>query len=270
MAKRFSGNTVFITGAGTGIGAALARQFAAEGARVALAGRREDKLAIVAESIREKGGEALAVKCDVTDRASIEEAVTKTVESYGTLDVCVANAGFGVAGNFDRLTPDDFRRQFDTNVFGVIDTAYATLPHLAEHKGRFAVVSSVSGRLGTPGTSAYSASKFAVCGWAESVAPEFAAKGVSVTLLNPGFVDSEIRVKDNDEVVRADFKDPVPQWLVMPTDKAARQMVNAIYRRRFEVMITRHGKVIVFLARHFPRTIHYILRTFGAPKPKKS
>lgn len=268
MARRFEGCVVFITGAGTGIGAAMARQFAAEGARVALAGRREDKLAIVANAIREKGGEALPVRCDVTDRASIEAAVAQTVEAFGGLDVCVANAGFGIAGAFDRLSTDDFRRQFDTNVFGVIDTAYATLPHLAERNGRFAVVSSVAGRLGTPGTSAYAASKFAVCGFAEAIAPEFAGKGVSVTLLNPGFVESEIRHKNNDEVVRADLKDPAPKWLVMPAETAAAKMISAIHRRRFEAVITGHGKLIVCLARLFPRTIHFLMRKFAAPKPK--
>jgi len=270
MAGRFEGSVVFITGAGSGIGAAMAHQFAAEGARVALAGRREDKLTIVADAIREKGGEAMPVPCDVTDRASIEAAVMRVIEAYGGLDVCVANAGFGIAGNFDRLSTDDFRRQFNTNVFGVFDTAYATLPHLAEREGRFAVVSSVAGRLGTPGTSAYASSKFAVCGWAESVAPEFAGKGVSLTLLNPGFVESEIRYKDNDEVVRADFKDPAPKWLVMPAETAARKMIHAIHRRRFETVITNHGKLIVCLSRKCPRTIHFLMRKFAAPKPKKT
>ena len=270
MAKRFEGCAVFITGAGTGIGAAMARQFAAEGARVALAGRREDKLAIVADAIREKGGEALPVQCDVTSRESIDAAVARTVEAFGGLDVCVANAGFGIAGKFERLTTGDYRRQFDTNVFGVIDTAYAAFPHLAERNGRFAVVSSVAGRLGTPGTSAYAASKFAVCGWAESVAPEWTTKGVSMTLLNPGFVESEIRHKDNDEAVRADLKDPAPQWLVMPAETAASKMLNAIHRRRFEVIITGHGKVFVGLARKFPRTVHFLMRKFAAPKRKKN
>jgi len=270
MAGRFEGSAVLITGGGSGIGAALAHQFAAEGARVAVTGRREDKLAIVAERIREKGGEALAIACDVTDRASIDAAVAKTVEAFGGLDVCVANAGFGIAGSFDKCTTDDYRRQFNTNVFGVIDTAYAALPHLAERNGRFAVVSSAAGRLGLPGTSAYNASKFAVCGWAESVAPEWVAKGVSLTLLNPGLVESEIRYKDNDEVVRADFKDPAPKWLTMSAETAARKMINAIHRRRFEVIITNHAKLMVLLARLCPRSVHFLLRKFGTPRPKKA
>jgi len=269
MAGRFEGQAVFITGASSGIGAAMALQFADEGARVALAGRREDKLEAVAQLIREKGGEALPLVCDVTDAASIGAAIAKTVETFGKLDVCVANAGFGISGKFERNTTDDYRRQFDTNVFGVIDTAYAAWPHLVETKGRFAVVGSVAGRLGTPGTAAYASSKFAVCGWAEAVAPEWAPYGVSMTLLNPGVVASEIRHKDNNEVVREGSKDPAPSWLVVPTDTAARSMVNAIYRRRFEAIITGHGKLLVFLARKCPRTMHFLMRKFAAPPAKK-
>lgn len=269
MGRRFEGQAVFITGAGTGIGEALAHAFAAEGARVALAGRREDRLTLVADAIRANGGEALALRCDVTDRASLDAAIQATVDTFGGLDVCIANAGFGIAGPFEKIATDDYRRQFDTNVFGVIDTAYAAYPHLVAKRGRFAVVGSVAGRLGTPRSSAYAASKFAVCGWAESVAPEWAAQGVSVTLLNPGFVDSEIRFKDNSESLRPNAKDPAPAWLVMPAETAARKMLRAIEKRRFEVVITLHGKLAVAAVRLFPRLVHAALRRSAGTRPRK-
>ena len=256
---RFAGQTAFITGASSGIGAEVALQLAREGAKVAIIARREDRLEEIRKRIKEQGGDALALRCDVTDRAQIDAAVAKTVEKFGGIDLCLANAGFGITGSFAKLATEDYRRQFDTNFFGAIDTAYAVLPHLIEKKGRLGIVASVSGRLAAPGTSAYNASKFALVGLAETIYHELRKKGVSVTLINPGLIDSEIRLKDNDESLRPDRKDPVPGWLVMPAEKAARQILSALYKRKPEVVITFHGKILNGLARHFPRTTRLIL-----------
>lgn len=256
----FEGKTVFITGGSSGIGAALGRAFAAQGARVALAARSADRLAGVVEEITSGGGQAIAVRCDVTSRAEVDAAVAETVERFGSLDVVVANAGFGVSGPFERLTTEDFRRQFDTNFFGVLDTVYAALPHVIASKGRIAVVSSVYGKLGGPTTSAYCASKFAVCGFSESLYFELADKGVSVTCINPGIIESNLRMVDNKNRWHAERKDPIPSWIAMDTDKAARQMVRAIARRKPDVTIANHGKLAVFLRSHFPRTFRFAFR----------
>jgi len=260
MAQRFPDKTVFITGASSGIGEALARVFAAEGARLALTARRIDRLQKIADELTQKGAEVLAIKCDVTDRASLDAAVTQTVETFGSIDVAVANAGFGVSGLFQKLSTDDFRRQFETNVFGLIDTVYAVLPHLQASRGRLALVSSVSGRIGSPIASPYAASKFAVTGFAESIYYDLLRDGISVTCIEPGFVESGIRMTDNRGRFHEDWKDPVPQWLVVPRERAARAMVNAIYRRKPEAVITAHGKVSVWFARHFPRTTRFVQR----------
>jgi NAD(P)-dependent dehydrogenase (short-subunit alcohol dehydrogenase family) len=260
MAERFAGKTVFITGASSGIGAELGRQFAREGANVVMTARRKDKLEEVCGPIVAGGGRALPIECDVTDRDSIERAVAETVAAFGGIDVVVANAGFGVNGMFESLTADDFRRQFDTNVFGVLDTIYATLPHLLESKGRLGIVSSVMGRFGAPTSSAYCASKFALCGLAESLFYEFAEKGVSVTCINPGVVESNIRMVDNQNRWKQGRVDPAPAWLCVPAEKACRDIVNALYNRRFEAVITGHGKLITFLTRHFPRAFRFAMR----------
>ncbi|MBN2309190.1 MAG: SDR family NAD(P)-dependent oxidoreductase [Candidatus Hydrogenedentes bacterium] len=254
------GKSVFITGASAGIGAALAREFARRGARVALAARRLDRLAKVQEGIAAAGGDALAVQCDVTDRASLDRAVARAADAFGGLDVAVANAGFGVSGPFEKLSTEDYRRQFDTNVFGLMDTTYAVLPLLRQSKGRLALVSSVMGRVATPSTSAYCSSKFAVCGLAESLYYELAERGVSVTCIEPGLVESDFRMTDNRGVYHEGLEDPATTWLVMPSDKAARAMVRAIGRRRFEAIVTNHGKLIVFMNRHFPRTVRLLMR----------
>ena len=263
MVRRFENQSVFITGASSGIGAALAEEFAREGAHVALAARNEQRLNEVRQCIESMGGRALALSCDVTDRTSIDAAVARTAEVFGGINVAVANAGFGVSGLFEQLSTDDYRRQFDTNFFGALDTVYAVFPYLKASQGRVGIVSSVLGRVGFAATSPYCASKFALCGLAESIDYEFREHGISVTCIDPGFVASRFRSVDNQNVFHPERPDHVPQWLCVSAKRAARAIVRALYRRKFEVVITGHGKIIVGLARHFPRTLRALTRTLG-------
>jgi len=184
-------------------------------------------------------------------------------EGFGRLDVAVANAGFGVVGPVARLTLDDYRRQFETNVFGVLRTIYAALPEVRRARGRLVVIGSVSGHIATPGSSPYAMSKFAVRALAEALGHELAADGVSVTLVSPGFVESDIRRVDNEGVLRETSPDPAPSFLRMPAARAARQIVRAVARRRREVVITGHGKAFVFLHRHAPWLTSFVIRRFG-------
>ena len=252
MAKRFAGQVAFITGGSSGIGAALGVAFAREGARVALASRREDSLAEVVEAIRADGGKAIALRCDVRDRASLDAAVAMTLKNFGSIDVAVANAGFGVMGPLTKLSTEDYRRQYETNVFGAIDTVYAILPHLQASRGRLGIVSSVVGKIGRPNLSAYASSKFAMCGFAESIWYELADHGVSVTCINPGVVESEFRRIDNDGNVRDEWSEPMMPMFVMSAERAAKGILRAMYRRRFEANITFHGAFGIFVNRHAP------------------
>jgi short-subunit dehydrogenase len=261
---RFEGQTVFITGASAGIGKALALAFAAEGADIAVAARRKDKLEAVAAAIqRETGRRALPLEADVTKDGSLEAAAQEARDKLGRIDVVVANAGFGVAGPFEKLDLDDYRRQFETNIFGVIRTLRATLADVTHARGRFAIVGSVASHIGVPGTIPYSMSKAAIASLAQGLRLELADKGVSVTLLSPGFIDSEIRLLDNQGAMKENAKDPAPSFLVMPTAKAARQMVDAVARREAERVITMHGKLAVSLARHAPNMLEALLRRGG-------
>jgi short-subunit dehydrogenase len=254
---RFAGRVVLVTGASSGIGAAVAREFARQGADLVLAARRLSRLLELADELRRAGRQALAVSCDVTEDRAVEGAVEQALAAFGRLDVAVANAGFGVLGPFERLGLDDYRRQFETNVFGVLRTASATLPALRQSRGMLVIVGSVSGHVPTPGTSAYAMSKAAVHALAGALRAEVRPYGVGVVLVTPGFVESEIRRVDNRGVYHADARDPVPRWLVMPADRGARVIVRAVARRRREVVVTAHGKVVVWLARHFPSLLAY-------------
>ncbi len=263
MSGRFAGQVVFITGASSGIGAALAREFARAGADVALAARRVDRLERLAAELVAAGRRALVVRCDVTVDGDLERAAARTRETLGRIDVVVANAGFGVTGPLEALTLDDYRSQFETNVFGVLRTVYATLEDLKKTRGRLVILGSVNGHIGVPGASAYAMSKFAVRGLAESLGHELAPYGVAVTLVSPGFVASEIRQVDNRGVWHPEPRAPLPKALVMPAAAAARQIVRAVARRRRETVVTGHGKVAVFLQRHAPWLVAWGIRRFG-------
>ncbi|AUX21069.1 oxidoreductase [Sorangium cellulosum] len=252
MASGLAGQVVLITGASSGIGAALAREVARRGGRVVLSARREGRLEALAREIRAGGGEALTVRCDVTRDGDVERAVAAAREAFGRLDVAVANAGFGVAGRVEALSLDDFRRQFETNVFGVLRTVKAALPELRRSRGGVAIMGSASGYLAAPGMSAYSMSKFAVRALAETLRGELHDDGVAVTHVAPGFVESEIRRIDNAGALHEGAREPLPRWLVMPAKTAARQILDAIVARRAEVIVTGHAKLGVALARHAP------------------
>ena len=258
--ERVTGKVVLITGASSGIGAGLGREFALQGAAVALLARRAERLRTLAADIRDAGGHALAIPCDVRREGDLERAVALTVSGLGPIDVAVANAGFGVVGPLADLRLEDYRRQFETNVFGVLRTVYATLDELCRSRGTLVILGSVSGYLAAPSASPYAMSKFAVRALAEALRGELAPREVSVVLITPGFVVSEIRLVDNRGRLQPDAPDPVPGWLRMPTERAARQIVRAVARRRRELVITGHGKLAVFLARHTPRLLASLVR----------
>lgn len=258
-----NGKVAFITGASSGIGAAMAREFARRGADVVLTARRWERLEALALEIRAKGRRAVVARCDVTADGDLVEAVALALEKLGRIDYVVANAGFGVAGFFHRRELDDYRRQFDTNVFGVIRTASASFDALQESRGCFAIMGSVMGHVSLPGTSPYAMSKHAVKALAASLRYEWRDRGVDVTLLSPGFVDSEIRQVANDGTHNPDAPETIPRWLRVRTDAAAAKMVSAVVRRKREAVITGHGKAAVFLARHTPRLLDLLIRTFA-------
>jgi len=261
--KRIDGTVAFITGASSGIGAALAVEFARRGADVVLAARRADRLEEVAERVRGQGRRALVVSCDVTRDGDLEAAVAQGLAAFGRLDWVVANAGFGVAGAMHKLQIEDVRRQFETNVFGVLRTFYAAREALLASRGCLAIMGSVSGELAFPKGGPYSMSKFAVRALAQVLWYELGRTGVDVTLIEPGFVESEIRQVDRWGVHDPERPDTMPRWLRARADVAARTMVRAIVRRRRKVVVTGHGKLAVMLERLAPGLVAWLVRRYG-------
>ena len=261
----FRDKGVLVTGASSGIGEELAWQLSLMGARLTLAARRKDRLEALAERIVAAGSpRPMVVECDVTKDGDLERAVAETVSAFGKLDVAIANAGFGVVGAMKKLSVADYRRQFETNVFGVLRTIYAALPEIEKTKGNVVIIGSVAGWGATPGASPYGMSKFALRALANSITPELRLCGVKVTLISPGFVESDIRRVDNEGNFHSKASEPVPRWLMMSTEKAVRQILRAIARGKREAIITTHGKILVAVERFAPWVIRIAGRKLAA------
>jgi len=249
---------IFITGASSGIGSALAAEWARQGARLVLTARRENRLSTLASQLEHIGCEVLCVRCDVRDETAVQAAIDTAIERFGRLDVAIANAGFGINARFLTLSNQDYQRQFDTNIFGVMNTLRAAHPHLKKAAGRAVIIGSVNSHVSLPASSAYAMSKFAVRALAQSLWSEWRPDGISVTLICPGFVKTEIHRVDNDGVFNPDSKNGPPAIFTMPVEVAARKMVRAVNQRRQEVIITLHGKFVVWLSRHLPWLAHWL------------
>jgi len=263
---RFEDKVVWITGASSGIGRALALELARQGASVALSARRGEEIAAVAAEIEAAGGRAIAVGCDVTDEGAVTQAVAGVVDQLGSLDIAIANAGIGVSGKVADLTAAHWRRQFEVNVVGAASTARASLPHLQKSGGQVVLIGSTMAYLTMPGQGAYAASKYALRALGQTLSMELHGSPVVCTTIHPAFVDSDIARVDNDGVLHKDRRDPRPKGVMWSADKAARVFARVIASRRREWTMAWYGKIGAWLGAHWPGLIHVFMTRF-APKP---
>jgi NAD(P)-dependent dehydrogenase (short-subunit alcohol dehydrogenase family) len=185
------GRRCLITGGGTGIGAGIATELVQQGAVVAVLGRRKGPLQAVVAELRRLGSEAFAITGDVTDAASIRRAAGRAAKALGGLDVLVNNAGVGGPNAGALPGPERWDEIVRTNLDGVFHTTRAALPHMADD-GRIVNISSVLGRFGVPGYTAYCASKHGVVGLTKALALELAPRRITVNAICPGWVDTEM------------------------------------------------------------------------------
>lgn len=215
------GRRAAITGASSGIGAAVARRLAREGMDVAVAARREEQLEELASELEKTGVEARAQGVDVRDWESVRGFADDLEAAWGEVDLLLANAGVGGGGPVSDLDVDEWERVLGTNLTGVFQTAKAFEPLLVEARepATAAITASVSGTMGMAGSSAYCASKWGVRGFAQSWAQEVSDEGVRVTTLNPGYVNTrwhEGHPRSDEMVQPEDLADLVVKLATLP------------------------------------------------------
>lgn len=190
--SKLAGKTALVTGASKGIGAAIARQLAAEGASVAVNYASDEAGAdrVVAE-IEAAGGRAIAIHGNVADPSHIQRLVDETVKAFGKIDILVNNAGVYQFAPLEEITPELFHRQFDINVLGLLLATQAAVKHFPADGGSVINISSVVSTLGLPGASVYSATKGAVDSATRALAKELGPRGIRINTINPGMVATE-------------------------------------------------------------------------------
>jgi NAD(P)-dependent dehydrogenase (short-subunit alcohol dehydrogenase family) len=198
-ARRFEGRTALVTGAGTGIGAAVCRRIAAEGGNVVLTGRREGPLKDVAAGL---GDAALVVPGDAADRGDFRQVLAAAVETFGSLDVVVANAGGHVPGAAADTDDESWRYSIHANLDSAFVTIRESLPHLIESRGNVVVVSSIAGLFAGPGVVGYVTTKHALIGLTRSVARDYGRHGVRANVVCPGWVRTTMADEQMDELSR--------------------------------------------------------------------
>jgi short-subunit dehydrogenase len=207
--RRFLDKVVLITGASTGIGAAAARMFAAEGARVVLAARGREALDALAAELRGAGREAEVVPTDVADMEALRRLVARAVEWGGRLDVLVNNAGANHRGELERQTPEQLAQIVQVNLAAPIVLSRLALPHLREHCGAIVNVASLAGRMPVVHEATYSATKFGLRAFSFALAEELRPAGVRVSVVSPGPVDTGFIMGDIDDVPDLVFSQPM-------------------------------------------------------------
>ncbi|MFJ9567172.1 SDR family NAD(P)-dependent oxidoreductase [Streptomyces fuscichromogenes] len=227
MTARLSDTVALVTGASSGIGEATARGLAAEGAAVAVLGRRRERLEQLADRIRADGGTALVLEADITDRRQAAAAVGTVVDRLGRLDTVVNNAGFMGVGQFADSPVEEWERMIGVNVQGLLHITHAALPHLlraAEDSPRRVAdlvnISSTAGRVARPGTAVYNLTKFGVNGFTEALRQEVVHRRVRVSVVEPGTVDTELSSHLRDGVRQSVERQIEGMELLRPEDIA--------------------------------------------------
>jgi short-subunit dehydrogenase len=236
----FRDQVVIVTGASSGIGRSLALLLAGQGAKVALAARRTERLKLVAEECHQHGGKALVFPTDVSDEIQCKVLVEKTVTAFGKLDMLVNNAGLAVIARLeDYSNLDLFKHTIDVNFYGAVYCTYYALPYLKQSHGRIVAVSSLGGKLHAPYNSAYVSSKFAMHGFFDSLRIELIRHGVSVTIICPYWVVTgfhEVQM-DKDGVPRGPRGRGIYTEKMMTADHCAEIILQAAYKRKRELMM---------------------------------
>lgn len=240
----FRENVVVLTGASSGIGTELAYQLASQGAWIALAARDAARLERVAERCRELGGRAIVVKTDVALKEDCRTLIERAAREFGRIDTLINNAGISMWSRFDELDdPSVIEPIMQINYFGGVYCTYYALPYLKKSRGRIVGVSSLTGKTGVPTRTGYAASKHAMAGFFDSLRIELTGSGVTVTMVYPGFVATEVRQRSLGADGKPIGKSPGYDSHDMTAETCARMILAAAAARKRELVMTAKGRL---------------------------
>ena len=257
---------VIITGASSGIGRALAKEFAAKGAKLSLGARRTELLEELKQGLT--GTEILITQTDVSQEADCKALIEGTIKHYGCIDVLINNAGISMRALFEDVDLNVIRQLMDVNFYGTVYCSKYALPYLLKTKGSLVGVISIAGYVGLPGRTGYSASKFAIRGFLDTVRIENLKKGLHVLVAAPGFTASEVRkvALTNDGSQQGET--PRNEDKMMSAEECARHIVKAVEKRKRELILTFvEGKLTVFLGKFFPSLLDKLTYSHMAKEP---
>lgn len=254
--------TIIITGGSSGIGEATAFAFAKRGANIVLAARRANKLTEVADTCIKMGANAMVVVCDVTREEDCSRLITTTVEKFGEIDVLVNNAGISMRAMLNDCDIDVIKQVMDTNFWGAVYCTKYALPYLLKNKGSVISVSSVSAILGLPARTGYSASKFALDGFMQSLRIETLHQGLHVGIVYPGYTESNIRNFALNKDGKPQQESPLDERKLMPASKVADTIVNLVIKRKRQKILTNLGHLSKWLNTFFPSWVDGLVYKF--------
>lgn len=268
------GKIAVVTGASSGIGLATVKEFAAQGAYVVLAARNVDKLEATVETLRKAYGPMangkdafIAVKTDVTCEDDCRNLMERAVEHFGRIDILVNNAGISMRAMFKDLDLSVIRRLMDTNFWGTVYCTKYALPFLLETRGSVVGVISIAGFKGLPARTGYSASKFAIYGFLDTLRVEHLHDGLHVMIFAPGFTASNIRftalVADGSQQGRT----PREEGEMMSAETVAHKMALGIMKRKAQIILTPVGKATVLLNKICPRLLDRLEYNYMKKEP---
>lgn len=258
---------IIITGASSGIGRALAFEAAKRKAKLVLAARSSEKLKELAEELQKQQIEVLTVATDVSKEEDCKSLIDQAVGRFGKIDVLINNAGISMRALFADTSLEVIRQLMDTNFWGTVQCTKYALPHLLAAHGSVVGVSSIAGYKGLPGRTGYSASKFAIQGFLESLRIENLKKGLHVLIACPGFTASNIR----NTALAADGsqqgESPRDEAKMMSAEEVARHLLNAVEKRKRSLLLTSQGKMTVFLNKLFSGWVDQMVYNHMAKEP---
>ncbi len=252
MISSMKDKIVIITGASSGIGKACAVAFANAGFKVVLAARDGNKLKELESSLEKNGADVLSVITDITKEEDCRKLIDATVSRYGKIDVLINNAGISMRALFIDLDLKVLKQLMDVNFWGTVYCSKFALPYLLQSKGSIVGVSSIAGKKGLAGRTGYSASKFAMEGFLETLRIENLEKGLHVLVACPGYTASNIRNSALTKDGIAQGEGPLDENKLMTAEAVADAILNAVIHRKRDLILTKQGKLTVFLNKFFP------------------